>query len=172
MLELRVCISRIWPSGWEKHPPRESYRTCGFTGLAGDQNSSPRLSTLRPDAPQHQDCPWPVYGRLMSAVLGTRLPGAKAVNISQTLNFRVAVRIGDTVQVHVKVGELIAGRHRARRAGTYRVGREVVLEGGTYQSAVCREQPSLAAATILKPRADPKARNSSQPERQSAPLRR
>src|SRR3984893_11550776 len=34
---------------------------------------------------------------LISAVLGTRLPGPGAIYISQTLNFRAPVRIGDTV---------------------------------------------------------------------------
>ena len=33
---------------------------------------------------------------LISAVLGTRLPGPGAIYISQTLNFRSPVRIGDT----------------------------------------------------------------------------
>ncbi len=45
---------------------------------------------------------------LISAVLGTRLPGPGAVYISQTLNFRAPVKIGDTVVVTVTVKELIA----------------------------------------------------------------
>ena len=36
---------------------------------------------------------------LISAVIGTRLPGPGAIYISQTLNFRAPVRIGDTVEV-------------------------------------------------------------------------
>src|SRR4051794_33297659 len=66
---------------------------------------------------------------LISAVLGTRLPGPGAVYISQTLNFRAPVRIGDTVHVQVEVVELIPERHRARLACTCRVGEEVVLDG-------------------------------------------
>src|SRR5581483_5887942 len=38
---------------------------------------------------------------LISAVLGTRLPGPGAIYISQTLNFRAPVKIGDTVDVNV-----------------------------------------------------------------------
>ena len=38
---------------------------------------------------------------LISAVLGTRLPGPGAIYISQTLNFRAPVKIGDTVVVTV-----------------------------------------------------------------------
>src|SRR3954465_8079232 len=45
---------------------------------------------------------------LISAVLGTRLPGPGAVYISQSLNFRAAVKISDTVVVTVTVAELIA----------------------------------------------------------------
>ena len=36
---------------------------------------------------------------LISAVLGTRLPGPGAIYVSQTLNFRAPVRIGDQVEV-------------------------------------------------------------------------
>jgi 3-hydroxybutyryl-CoA dehydratase len=66
---------------------------------------------------------------LISAVLGTLLPGPGAIYISQTLNFRAPVRIGDTVHVQVEVVELIPDRHRARLACTCRVGEEVVLDG-------------------------------------------
>jgi 3-hydroxybutyryl-CoA dehydratase len=66
---------------------------------------------------------------LISAVLGTRLPGPGAIYISQTLNFRAPVRIGDTVDVTVTVAELIPERQRARLACECRVGDEVVLDG-------------------------------------------
>src|SRR5262249_20463081 len=51
---------------------------------------------------------------LISAVLGTRLPGPGAVYISQTLNFRAPVKIGDTVDVSVAVAELVPEKFRAR----------------------------------------------------------
>src|SRR5918994_2683153 len=44
---------------------------------------------------------------LISAVLGTRLPGPGAIYISQTLNFRAPVKIGDTVTASVEVVELV-----------------------------------------------------------------
>jgi 3-hydroxybutyryl-CoA dehydratase len=47
---------------------------------------------------------------LISAVIGTRLPGPGAVYLSQTLNFKAPVRIGDTVVAAVEVAELIAER--------------------------------------------------------------
>jgi 3-hydroxybutyryl-CoA dehydratase len=66
---------------------------------------------------------------LISAVLGTRLPGPGAIYVSQTLHFHAPVRIGDTVDVTVTVAELITERKRARLACTCRVGGEVVLDG-------------------------------------------
>jgi 3-hydroxybutyryl-CoA dehydratase len=66
---------------------------------------------------------------LISAVLGTRLPGPGAIYISQTLNFRAPVKIGDTVDVIVTVTELIPERRRARLRCTCKVGNAVVLDG-------------------------------------------
>lgn len=66
---------------------------------------------------------------LISAVLGTRLPGPGAIYISQTLYFRAPVRIGDTVDVSVTVAELVPERQRARLTCTCRVADEVVLDG-------------------------------------------
>src|SRR6476659_6911202 len=65
---------------------------------------------------------------LISAVLGTRLPGPGAIYISQTLNFRAPVRIGDTVDVRVLVAELMPEKFRARLACTCSVVGEVVLD--------------------------------------------
>jgi len=66
---------------------------------------------------------------LISAVLGTRLPGPGAIYISQTLNFHAPVKIGDTVEVTVTVAELIPEKRRARLACVCRVAGEVVLDG-------------------------------------------
>jgi 3-hydroxybutyryl-CoA dehydratase len=66
---------------------------------------------------------------LISALLGTRLPGPGAVYISQTLNFRAPVKIGDTVIVTVTVAELLPEKSRARLSCTCRVGEEIVLDG-------------------------------------------
>jgi 3-hydroxybutyryl-CoA dehydratase len=58
------------------------------------------------------------HGMLMaayiSAVFGMKLPGPGAIYISQTLNFKAPVKIGDTVVTTVKVVELIAEKKRAR----------------------------------------------------------
>src|SRR6202048_4444774 len=66
---------------------------------------------------------------LISAVLGTRLPGPGAIYISQTLNFRAPVKIGDTVVVTVTVAELMAEKSRARLSCICTVDGEIVLDG-------------------------------------------
>jgi 3-hydroxybutyryl-CoA dehydratase len=66
---------------------------------------------------------------LISAVLGTRLPGPGAIYISQTLNFRAPVKIGDTVEVSVEVVELIPEKSRAWLACACKVDGEIVLDG-------------------------------------------
>ena len=73
-----------------------------------------------------------IAGMVISAVLDTRLPGPGAVYISQTLNFRAPVKIGDTVDVNVSVAELMPEKFRARLACTCSVGGETVLDGETW----------------------------------------
>jgi len=66
---------------------------------------------------------------LISAVIGTRLPGPGAIYLSQTLNFKAPVRIGDLVVAKVEVVELIAKGCRVRLHCTCMVGDQLVLEG-------------------------------------------
>ena len=75
---------------------------------------------------------------LISAVLGTRLPGPGAIYISQTLNFRAPVFIGDTVTVRVEVAELVPERRRARLACTCTVKGETVLDGEAWVKVPAR----------------------------------
>ena len=58
-----------------------------------------------------------------------RLPGPGAVYISQTLNFRGPVKIGDIVDVSVEVAELTEKNRRVRLYCECRVGDMVVLDG-------------------------------------------
>lgn len=66
---------------------------------------------------------------LVSALLGTRLPGPGAVYLSQTLTFLAPVKIGDVVTARVEVVELIADRRRARFFCECLVDGKSVLEG-------------------------------------------
>jgi 3-hydroxybutyryl-CoA dehydratase len=66
---------------------------------------------------------------LVSALLGTRLPGPGAVYLSQTLNFLAPVKIGDVVTARVEVVELVPERRRARLFCDCLVDGQPVLEG-------------------------------------------
>lgn len=66
---------------------------------------------------------------LVSAVLGTRLPGPGTIYLSQSLKFRAPVRPGDTVVARVEVTALDPAKKKVTLATTCRVGDTVVLEG-------------------------------------------
>lgn len=102
----------------------------GFAEISGDRNPI-HLS-------EHFAAKTPFGGRiahglytasLISAVIGTRLPGPGAVYISQTLRFLAPVRIGDTVVACVEVAELVEKGRRAKLRCECHVGETKVLEG-------------------------------------------
>ena len=65
----------------------------------------------------------------ISAVFGMEMPGPGAIYISQTLNFKAPVRIGDVVTAKVMVVELMAPKRRARFECVCLVNGKPVLEG-------------------------------------------
>jgi 3-hydroxybutyryl-CoA dehydratase len=65
----------------------------------------------------------------ISAVLGTRLPGPGAIYVSQSLNFRRPVRIGDEVTAEVKVTAIDPARGRVTFATGCVVAGKTVVEG-------------------------------------------
>jgi 3-hydroxybutyryl-CoA dehydratase len=66
----------------------------------------------------------------ISAVFGMQLPGPGAIYVSQTLNFRAPVKIGDKVIAKVRVVELFPAKRRARFECVCLVeGGKTVLEG-------------------------------------------
>lgn len=102
----------------------------GFAEITGDRNPI-HLS-------EHFAAKTPFKGRiahglytagLISAVIGTRLPGPGAIYISQTLRFLAPVKIGDEVDAIVEVVDLDLERQRARLDCRCEVGGAVVLEG-------------------------------------------
>src|SRR5712692_6443123 len=102
----------------------------GFAELTGDRNPI-HLS-------EHFAAKTPFKGRiahglytasLISAVIGTRLPGPGAIYVSQTLHFKAPVKIGDTVDATVQIAELIEQGRRAKLLCKCSVGGTLVLEG-------------------------------------------
>ncbi|MFA5900022.1 MAG: MaoC family dehydratase [Hyphomicrobium sp.] len=102
----------------------------GFADVSGDRN------------PVHVDADYAAttifkeriaHGMLsaayISAVFGMQLPGPGAIYISQTLNFKAPVKIGDVVVTTVKVAELVPDKRRARFDCVCTVGGKPVVEG-------------------------------------------
>ena len=65
----------------------------------------------------------------ISAVFGMQLPGPGAIYISQTLNFKAPVKIGDVVVTTVKVAELTPEKRRARFDCVCSVNGKPVVQG-------------------------------------------
>ena len=113
----------------------------GFAEITGDRNPI-HLS-------EHFAAKTPFKGRiahglytagLISAVIGTRLPGPGAIYISQTLRFLAPVKIGDTVDATVEVVDLSEQRQRATLSCQCKVGTMVVLEGEAIVKVPRRQQ--------------------------------
>jgi 3-hydroxybutyryl-CoA dehydratase len=66
---------------------------------------------------------------LISAVLGTQLPGPGCVYLSQSLKFKAPVRIGDTVLSRVTVSAVDREKARVTLATACLIGGKAVLEG-------------------------------------------
>ena len=77
---------------------------------------------------------------LISAVLGTRLPGRGAIYVSQTLQFRAPVFVGDTVTAEVEITAIDRRRRRVSFATRCRVGEKEVLRGEAVLIAPSRAQ--------------------------------
>lgn len=102
----------------------------GFAEITGDRNPI-HLS-------EHFAAKTPFKGRiahglytasLISAVIGTRLPGPGAIYVSQTLRFLAPVKIGDTIEAIVQVADLNEDRQRVQLLCRCKVGSTAVLEG-------------------------------------------
>lgn len=113
----------------------------GFAEISGDRNPIHLSEHFAAQTPFGTRIAHGLYtASLISAVLGTRLPGPGAIYISQTLNFRAPVKIDDTVEVTVSVAELMPEKTRARLSCICRVGDEVVLDGEAWVKVPSREQ--------------------------------
>jgi 3-hydroxybutyryl-CoA dehydratase len=66
---------------------------------------------------------------LISAVLGTKLPGPGTIYLGQTLRFKAPVKIGDTVTATVEVTHLDSAKKRATLKTVCTVAGKTVIEG-------------------------------------------
>lgn len=65
----------------------------------------------------------------ISAVIGMKLPGPGCIYVSQTLNFRAPVRIGDEVVASARITELLPEKKRVILTCDCSVDGKVVLDG-------------------------------------------
>ena len=103
-----------------------------YAGLTGDFNP------IHVDAEYAKDSLFKeriAHGMLMagfiSAVLGTQLPGPNAIYMGQTLNFKLPVKIGDTVTAEVTIDEKREDKRILKLKTTVTNQRgEIVVDGG------------------------------------------
>ena len=113
-----------------------------FSSITGDRN------------PIHLDEEWAsktrfggriahgmLTGGLVSAVIGTRLPGPGNIYIKQTLEFRGPVRPGDTVTAEVRISHLEPAKNRVFLDTTCRCGDIEVLRGEAVLRVQSRAEP-------------------------------
>jgi len=101
-----------------------------FSGVSGDTNPMHLNEEFAKKTP-FGGCI--VHGMLtaslISAVIGTKLPGPGCIYMSQTLKFMAPVRVGDTVYAVATVKELMPDKHRALFDTKCWVKDTVVIDG-------------------------------------------
>jgi len=113
----------------------------GFAEVSGDRNPIHLSEHFAARTPFKTRIAHGLYtASLISAVLGTRLPGPGAIYLSQTLNFKAPVRIGDDVKVIVTVEELLERGNRARLSCICSVDDTIVLEGEALVKVPSRDE--------------------------------
>lgn len=82
---------------------------------------------------------------LISAVLGTKLPGPGCVYLEQNMRFTAPVKIGDTVTATATVKEINTEKKRVVLETICRVGESVVVEGQARLMVMSRQKQQQAA---------------------------
>jgi len=103
-LELRLLYFEDLSVGMTEtlHKTVNSSDVVGFAEVTGDRNPIHLSEHFAAKTPFGTRIAHGLYtASLISAVLGTRLPGPGAVYISQTLNFRAPVKIPRPADVHM-----------------------------------------------------------------------
>jgi 3-hydroxybutyryl-CoA dehydratase len=101
-----------------------------FSGVSGDTNPM-HLNEEYARSTPFGGCI--VYGMLtaslISAVIGTKLPGPGCIYMNQSLKFTAPVRVGDTVYAVVRVKELFPDKKRALMDTKCYVHDTMVIDG-------------------------------------------
>ncbi len=101
-----------------------------FAGVTGDTNPM-HLNKEYAQTTYFKDCI--AHGMLtasfIATVIGTRLPGPGCIYVSQSLNFKAPVYVGDTVYAKVVVKELLESKRRVILSTECWVKDVIVLDG-------------------------------------------
>ena len=101
-----------------------------FAGISGDTNPV-HINQLFAESTAFQEriAHGMLSAAFISAVLGTRLPGPGCIYLSQSLSFRSAVRIGDTVLARATVNAVDLDKKRVSIETICMVEDRVAVEG-------------------------------------------
>lgn len=101
-----------------------------FSGVSGDTNPMHLNEEYARTTPFHGSI---VHGflsaSLISAVIGTRLPGPGCIYMSQSLKFLAPVRVGDTVYAVATIKEIQPEKQHVRLSTVCYVKDTVVIDG-------------------------------------------
>ncbi len=122
-----------------------------FAAVTGDLNPAHTDEAFAEATPFHgRVAHGMLTSSLISAVLGTQLPGPGTIYLSQELKFRRPVRIGDMITARAEVIELLAENNIARLKTTCVNQRgEMVLEGEAV--VMPPKQPMAAHSATSRP---------------------
>ncbi len=132
-----------------------------FVDAVGDYNpihSDPEFAAATPFG--EPIAPGVFTAGLISAVIGTRMPGPGAIYLSQSLKFVKPVKAGDIITARVEVLEVLPDRNRIRLSTSCRNQRgEEVLSGEAWvmpsRTAIVyeaeRERPAPATLPAFQP---------------------
>ena len=119
----------------------------GFARISGDENPIHLCDVYAASTRFGERIAHGLYtASLISAILGTRLPGPGAVYRSQTLHFHGPVKIGDVVTVTVEVIELVEKGRKVRLHCEAMVDGRTVLDGEATVSVPPRPSAAKGSA--------------------------
>lgn len=123
-----------------------------FVTLSGDRNPIHRDAAFAASTSFGDPIvPGMLTAGLVAAVVGSELPGAGCVYLSQTLKFLRPVKLGDTITARVEVVETVRDRNRVRlRTECANGAGELVLVGEAWvMPAATVQERSLAGDAAM-----------------------
>jgi len=134
----------------------ETADLAGFINAVGDLNPVHSDAAYAATTPFEEPiAPGIFTAGLISAVIGTRLPGPGAIYLSQSLKFSKPVKAGDTITAKVVVRDVIRERNRIRLETMCTNQRgEDVLSGEAWvmpsRAHIVYEEERQAAASLAR----------------------